>query len=219
VTMPKQLAMALQAAKRGRRRFRERPLFEELPSLDCRMLARRKIFPGNWHDVHRFEFGLIAPPIRELTLSRAAAELVLRGGTTQTIPIYWQRIGGMCEGTQRPMFVCGCGRNVFKLFRLQGAYQCKMCAVKRSAVYASQHGGPTSRARLQAARLRRFLGGNPENFGEPAKPPLMHRSSYRRLVATLRGLDRGNCAREWEPICRLARPLTRYRTQFCSRRY
>src|SRR5262245_27056892 len=128
--------------------------------------ARRLLIDSGadeWHDQHRYEFGLIAPPIRTLTLSRGAAEIVLGNGTSQTIAIHWQNITGMCAGSQRPMFVCGCGPNVFKLYRLHGTYQCKRCAVKRGAVYACQHGDGSARARLQAARLRQFLGGIPDD--------------------------------------------------------
>jgi hypothetical protein len=71
----------------------------------------------------------------------------------------------------RPAFECpGCGHNAFKLYfhhgRFSGCYRCI------GVPYASQQRSRKDRPRLQAARLKVFLGGLPDGTKTPAKPSL-----------------------------------------------
>ena len=185
--MPIQLEVGLAMRQRPRQ---PRPLFEELPSLDCRMLARRRLFPGNWIDVFHYDnFGLIVPGIRTLSLGRRLAEATLNNRERQTIPIHWQRIGGMCRGSQRPMFVCDCKRRAFRLYALNGHFRCKKCALASGARYACQQVSSRGRAALQAVRLRQFLGQGVQSTKTPSKPTLMHRTTYSRLLGRLDRLE------------------------------
>src|SRR5262249_6136509 len=98
--MPVQLRRGLERARR--KGFKSRPEFEELPAIDVRKLARRKMFPGDWISERRYQnFGFIVPGIKELVLSRHSAVIVQASGT-QTVPIYWRPVAGKCEGSLRP---------------------------------------------------------------------------------------------------------------------
>ena len=160
--MPRQLANAQR--RRRQRRSQPRQVLEELPVLDCRILARRNMVPRD-HSQRTYNLSLLIPAIQTLKLGPRAAELVLVDGQTQMIPIVWLRINGMCQSA-RPAFQCpGCGHNRFKLFyrhgRFSGCYRCI------GVPYASQQCSTKNRPRLQAARLRLFLSSLPEDTQNP----------------------------------------------------
>ena len=210
--MPRQLANA----QRRRRQPRSQPrqVLEELPSIDCRWLARKKLFPKDY-STRRYSFDFINPAIHTLTLGPRAAEVVLVDGQTQLIPIVWLRINGMCQSA-RPAFQCpGCGHNRFKLFyrhgRFSGCYRCI------GVPYASQQCSTKNRARLQAARLRLFLSSLPNDTQNPARPELMFKRTYARFIARLNRLE-ANPGRKQKPITRtlsyrVLRPITAYSSQ------
>jgi hypothetical protein len=210
--MPRQLANAQR--RRRPRRSQPRQVLEELPSIDCRWLARKKLFPKDY-STRRYSFDFINPAIHTLTLGPRAAEVVLVDGQTQLIPIVWLRINGMCQSA-RPAFQCpGCGHNRFKLFyrhgRFSGCYRCI------GVPYASQQCSTKNRARLQAARLRLFLSSLPNDTQNPARPELMFKRTYARLIARLNRLE-ANPGRKQKRITkklsyRVLRPITAYSSQ------
>jgi hypothetical protein len=184
-----------------------------LPSLDARALARRKLFPGNWFD--RIEYPFIVPGMI-IAVARCNIEVTHRSGVQQAIPVYWQRITG-ATNSQRPMFICRwCKRRAFKLYSLQGAFRCKQCGVRLGGVYACQQRSAKGRPGLQAARLRRFLGGLRDSVRTPAKPPLMHKRTFARLIGRLRQLEAKNFRTQQfnnKADHRISRPASMYRTQ------
>ena len=210
--MPRQLANAQR--RRRQRRSQPRQVLEELPVLDCRMLARRNLVPRD-HSQRTYNLSLLIPAIQTLKLGPCAAELVLLNGQTQLIPIVWLRINGMCQSA-RPAFQCpGCGHNRFKLFyrhgRFSGCYRCI------GVPYASQQCSTKNRARLQAARLRLFLSSLPDDTQSPARPPLMFKRTYARFIARLHKLE-AKTSRKQKPITkklsyRVLRPITAYSSQ------
>jgi hypothetical protein len=172
MTQPWQLQ---RAKRRG-----NRPLIEELSALDCRTLARKRLFPGNWIDqAHYQDFGLVLPAIHSLILSRHQAEIVHRHGS-QIVPLRWLPISGLSKKSQRPVFLCSCGRRAFRLFLNRGRFTCKRCC---GAIYASQAIHSANRPGLQAERLRRFLGGWAGIT--PSRPSGMHGKTYSRLIGQL----------------------------------
>jgi hypothetical protein len=175
--MPPQLASA-QPTKRGRT-SKPRTVLEELPSIDCRWLARKKLFPKDY-STRRYSFDFINPAIHSLALGPRCAEFVLASGYTQSIGIIWLRVGGMVKSI-RPSFECpGCGHRRFKLFYHQGLFSgCYRCL---GIPYASQIVTPKARPILQSKRLRQFLGEFP-GITTLHKPLLMHHRSYNRLLA------------------------------------
>ena len=182
--MPRQLANAQR--RRRPQKSQPRQVLEELPVLDCRMLARRNMVPRDYSQ-RTYNLSLLIPAIRTLKLGPRAAELVLLDGQTQLIPIVWLRINGMCQSA-RPAFQCpGCGHNRFKLFyrhgRFSGCYRCI------GVPYASQQCSTKNRPRLQAARLRLFLSSLPDDTQSPARPELMFKRTYARLIARLHKLE------------------------------
>jgi hypothetical protein len=161
-------------------------VLEELPSIDCRWLARKKLFPKDY-STRRYSFDFINPAIHSLALGPRCAEFVLASGHTQSIPIVWLPIRGLWQ-SMRPAFQCpGCDRNALRLFyrygRFSGCYRCI------GVPYASQQRSTKDRPRLQAARIKVFLGQLPDSTKTPAKPPLMHRRTYTRLINRLRQLE------------------------------
>ena len=207
--MPRQLRLA--KLRNPRARGYHRPLFEQLPSLDCRWLARKKLFPLD-HSNRRYNFEFMNPAIRWLTLSPRAAEIVLATGQIQMIPVMWLRITGMCQCV-RPVFQCGCGRRAFKLYYSRGAFACRRCT---DAVYACQQRSAKGRIALQATRLRHFLGG--WQGLSPSRPTFMHKRTYQRLINQLRQLE----ARTPRKVSvsklshRLLRPTQMYGAQIVS---
>jgi len=207
MAMPRQLREA-----RRPKRYQPRPLFETLPAVDAKVLARRKLFPGNWFDRIQYDF---AVPGAVIAIARRNIEIVHRSGNQQTVAIHWQRISG-ATNSQRPMFQCGCGRNAFRLYNVSGLFRCYRCAIKLGVHYASQQRSRTSRPALQAARLRQFLTTLPDSAGTPRKPFLMRKKTYRRLLSRLQRLE-AKISRKRLPItrldCRMLKPNNMYSVQ------
>jgi hypothetical protein len=201
---------------RRRRTSKPRTVLEELPSIDCRWLSRRKLFPKDY-PTRRYSFDFINPAIHTLTLGPRCAEFVLTSGQTQAIPIVWLPIRGLWQ-SMRPAFECpGCGHNAFKLYshhgRFSGCYRCI------GVPYASQQRSSKDRSRLQAARLKVFLGDLPDSTKTPAKPPLMRRDTYSRLVRRLHKLE-ARTTRKRQPIARkLSHKVWHPATAYDSQRY
>jgi hypothetical protein len=194
------------------KRYSPRQVLEELPSLDCRWLARKKLFPRD-HSNRRYNFEFINPAIRWLTLAPRAAEIVLPTGQAQLIPINWLPIYGVCKA-MRPSFECpGCGHNAFKIYYRDGYFAgCYRCI---NVPYASQQRSRKGRARLQAARLRLFLNSSPDDRKIPARQPYTSRRVYTRFLARLHKLERRKSSRRQRPLSRklshkVLRPLTAY---------
>jgi hypothetical protein len=156
--------------------------------------------------------------VRWFRLYRSRADLVLTSGKRQSLPIHWCVISGARRFRfryQRPTFVCACGRRALKVFLHRGEFTCKRCS---GAVYACQvASGVSSRARLQATRLRSFINGYPvEADRVPDKPLWWHWESYERLIGKLaqlqaRAARRGRHSRKSKRITeRMLRPLLEY---------
>jgi hypothetical protein len=173
----------LRTARRKRRHPGQRPILEQLPTLDARMLARKRLFPPNWQDCFEYDFGFIVPSIRTLALTRGTAE-ILHSGKKQVVPIHWHRISG-ATNSQRPVFVCDCGRHVFRIYLVRGSFCCRRCS---RAVYLCQAIASRQRPCLQTARLQRFLGAwsNTETLLRPAG---MRRRTFSRLKQRLNQLE------------------------------
>jgi hypothetical protein len=204
----------LRSARHPRRT--NRPILETLPVLDARMLARERLFPPNWADRHTYDdFGLVLPQIRTLTLTRRSANIIHRSGQQQTIPIRWNAIRGIVR-SQRPAFVCTCGRRSFCLYFAKGRFCCHACT---GAIYASQACYSAHRPCLQSIRLRRFLGAWLTRT-VPPRPPLMRKRTYNRLIQQLHQLE-AKMPRKWRShrlSDRILLPLTLYATQLETRR-
>src|SRR5262245_34311855 len=146
--------------RRSERRNYKRPLFEELPYLDARWLARKKLIPKDW-STRRYDFSFVIPHIATLTLTANTAKILTRDGREQTVAIHWQHNGGIGYNSIRPMFVCRCGYGAFRLYDVFDAFRCHSCAIAFGARYASQQVSRQGRKYLQSQRLRRFLGEYP----------------------------------------------------------
>jgi hypothetical protein len=209
--MPRQLADA--QPRRRQRPSQPRTVLEELPAIDARWLARKKLLPRD-HSTHRYSLDFLNPVIRWLTLSPRCAEFVLTNGTTQLVGITWLRVGGMCQSA-RAAFECpNCGHRCFKLFYYQGRFSgCCRCI---GVPYASQQRSTKNRPRLQAARLRLFLSALPDNTKPPARPAYMSRRVYARFLNRLQKLEaKARGQRRRKPITkqlslRVLRPIGAY---------
>src|SRR6516225_5432968 len=101
--MPTQLAQSDRRRSRRLRRLKRQTL-EELPSIDCRWLSRRKMWPkGHYTTRH----GLIAfnRAISWIELSPRAAKFTFVNGSTQVISVTWLRTVGAFQSV-RPAFQC-----------------------------------------------------------------------------------------------------------------
>jgi hypothetical protein len=211
MAMPAQLKRGLQAR---RRRPRQRQLIDELPYIDIRTWGRRKMFPGDWFKTNVFpDIGLVHPGLRSLATTRAAITVTFdTGGHQQTIPLTWYtpHLGGY-----RPVGQCRCKRTAFRFYRMRGALICKQCARRAGAVYASQTRDADTRPRLQASRLRIFIGGPPNITGRfPSKPANMRWRTFNRLKERCLALEaRPQRPSKQKHIDRaILRPRQRYRT-------
>jgi hypothetical protein len=209
MAMPRQLARAKRTRRCGK--SQPRTVLEELPAIDARWLARKKLFPKD-HSTRRYSFNFINPAIHTVTLGPRCAEFVFATGQTQLIAIKWLRISGLRQSA-RPAFQCpGCGHNAFKLFHHHGRFAgCYRCI---GIPYASQQRSAKNRPRLQAARLRLFLSSSPDDTEAPAKQPFMWRRVYARFLARLHNLE-ANKSRKQKPITKtlsykVLRPITAY---------
>jgi len=183
--------------RRGERRNYKRPLFEELPCLDARWLARKKLIPKDW-STRRYDFSFVIPPIAALTLTNRTAMILTRDGREQTIAIHWQHNGGIGYNSIRPMFVCQCGYRAFRLFDCFGAFRCNQCATAFGARYASQQVSREGRKYLKSQRLRRFLGEYPSLSTTIRKPLFMHRKTYNGLLNRLRQIKTNTQSRKYK---------------------
>ena len=130
------MAMPLQLRRAYRpKRYSPRQVLEELPALDARWLARKKLFPKDY-STRRHGMRVFNSAIDWLTLGPRAAELILTNGQRQIISIIWLPIHGVCASV-RPAFECpGCGHNAFKLYYHEGYFAgCYRCI---GVPYASQ---------------------------------------------------------------------------------
>lgn len=214
--MPPQLAKA--RPRRRPRRLQPRTVLEELPAIDARWLARKKLLPRD-HSTHRYSLDFLNPVIRWLTLSPRCAEFVLTNGTTQSVGITWLRIGGICQGA-RAAFECpNCGQRRFKLYYYRDHFSgCYRCVNRFGVPYASQTITPKARPILQAKRLQQFLGEVP-GITTMHKPLLMHRRTYNRLLAKLRQIEARPHIRNYKNkrlSRRLLRPVSMYRTRLAQ---
>jgi hypothetical protein len=83
------------------------------------------------------------------------------------------------------------------------------------AVYASQKQSAKSRAALQAIRLTHFLGGYAGRAA--ARPALMHRRTYQRLVNQLLAFQTKSGPQAISKFShKLTKPTQMYRTQLAS---
>ena len=212
--MPKQLA-------RAKRRNYKRPLFEDLPSLDMRWLARHDMVPRDWSR-RVYDFSFIDPRFGGLTITSRVCEVIFPDGRQEMVPIHWQAIEGMCQGTMRPLFGCPCcSHHCFRLYDLHGELYCKRCAAGRGAIYASQLQSAKGRALLQSQRLRRFLGEYPD-CAAIRRAPWMPHKTYKHLLHRLRQLearspDMRRRRRKAKPLTRTTlRPASMYRTRIAS---
>jgi len=84
-------------------------------------------------------------------------------------------------GGERFLFVCGCGRQVLKLYSLSGAhFACRDC---HCLTYASRKADLHERCRIKAQKIRARVGGGPSLLDPfPRRPRGMHRRTYARLL-------------------------------------
>jgi hypothetical protein len=160
MAMPRQLARAKRTRRCGK--SQPRTVLEELPAIDARWLARKKLFPKD-HSTRRYSFNFINPAIHTVTLGPRCAEFVFATGQTQLIAIKWLRISGLRQSA-RPAFQCpGCGHNAFKLFHHHGRFAgCYRCI---GIPYASQQRSAKNRPRLQQMRSVRGFCPLPDRAG------------------------------------------------------
>jgi hypothetical protein len=215
--MPEQLQRGLLARRRKplRSRREKRPIIEELVALDARAMARKRQIPRD-HATWVFDF--IIPQAR-LTVSASKVDISSRDGREQSIPIHWQHIGGIMDHRAiRPMFVCKCQRQCFRLYDAGGAFRCCRCSNRLGIAYACQTVTPRARPVLQSKRLRQFLGEH-EGVSSMRKPLLMHRRTYNRLLTKLRQIEarpRSSNYKNKRLGHRLLRPVNMYGTQLAQ---
>ena len=204
--MPVQLRQAYRP-----KRYSARTVLEELPCLDARWMARKRLFPKDY-STRRYDMHLFIPVIDWLNIGPRTIEIVFVDGTSQLTPINWLPIHGVCQSV-RAAFQCpGCDRNAFKLYYDDGYFAgCCHCI---GAPYASQQRSCKNRSRLQAARLRMFLSSLPDDTKIPARQPFTSRRLYARYIARLRKLE-AHRSRRQKPLTRklshkVLRPLTAY---------
>jgi hypothetical protein len=211
--MPRQLARAQRSPRSGKNQRRK--IIEDLPALDARWLARKKLFGKDWAD-HRYDLHIDIPIIDWLTLGPCVAQVLFVTGQKQIIPIKWLPIRGACQGV-RAIFECvSCGHRRFKLFYYQGRLSCYRCTQRLGVPYASQQVSSKGRKYLQSQRLRRFLGEYPD-CTTIHKPILMHRRTYNRLLTKLRQIEAksGSCTSKYLTE-RTLKPVSMYRVGVAS---
>jgi hypothetical protein len=217
VVMPSQLARGLLAKRQQPRRKHKdkRSVLEELVAIDARAMARKGLIPGDYSVWH---YDFIVPQAR-LTVSANKVEILSRDGRQQTVPVHWRTCGGiMCHRAVRPIFVCKCQRQCFRLYDAGGAFRCYRCTNRLGIAYACQTVTPRARPVLQSKRLRQFLGEIPSST-TMRKPLLMHHRTYARLVAKLRQIEARPRSRNYRNKRlghRLLRPVSMYGTQLAQ---
>ncbi len=188
----------------GRRGGRPaRPLAEDLPFLDVRVLARRwGGFEEPWAAVIELDHAAGAVElhggsgmlrVRGADLARGI-ERVLIDGT----PCGWGR--GPGRGS-RPWFLCpGCGRRCAVLFLRRGRLACRRCF---GLAYRSQRLGRGDRLAWKCSKLMRRLGAaTAPSTREIAKPTRMRWRTFERLLLEAEALE---AAAHCELECRFTR--------------
>jgi hypothetical protein len=215
MAMPPQLAQAKRPPRSGKNQRRE--IIEDLPALDARWLARKKLFRKDWAD-HRYDLHIDIPIIDWLTLGPYVAQVLFVTGQKQIIPIKWLPIRGACQGV-RAIFECvSCGDRRFKLFYYQGRFGCYRCAIASGARYASQQVSRKGRKYLQSQRLRRFLGEYP-GCSTIHKPLSMHRKTYSALLNRLRQIEAKPESQRYRSkrlTERILKPVSMYQVEVAS---
>jgi hypothetical protein len=179
--MPLQLARAQRSPRCGK--HQRRKVIEDLPALDARWLARKKLFRKDWVD-RRYDLHIDIPIINWIVLGPCIAQVEFTTGRKQSIPVKWQYMRGACQGV-RPIFECiGCGHQSYKLYYHHGQFQCYRCVNRLGVPYASQQVSHTGRKCLQGQRIRCFLGEHP-NCSEVHRPFQMLHKTYNRLINKL----------------------------------
>jgi hypothetical protein len=151
MSMPPQL----RRAKRPKRTT-PRPIVETLPRIDITDLCRWNVFPSqyDWHKAHLLELPFRYPFLKNLVISLQAIEANHHSGYNQRIPLRWCATGFGGKWRPRPLFICRCGRSVYKLYFTYGSLKCHRCC---DAIHACQVLDKRSRPTLRAIKLRKFL--------------------------------------------------------------
>jgi hypothetical protein len=161
MAMPPQLERGLWL-KRHYRRREQRPLAENLPSINVNDLK----IPRDYKTYTAPYISLRYPQISGIRLAAHCVEFH-HSGRVQTFRLKWIKTG---FGYPRPAFICQCGRPVISLYYRHSNVACRRCT---NAIYTSQVCGEHSRPALQSHRIKQFL---------KFKPLLWHRTR-RRLQA------------------------------------
>jgi hypothetical protein len=149
------MPIQLRNAKRPKR-SEPRPLVEVLPRIDIADLCRWKVFPSqyDWHKDHYLEAPFRYPFVKSLLISLQSIEANHHNEYNQIIPLRWCRTGFGGNQRPRPLFICQCGRSVYRVYFKGGHLACRRCC---NATYASRQCGKRTRPILQAKRLQFFF--------------------------------------------------------------
>jgi hypothetical protein len=164
MAMPPQLERGLWL-KRHYRRREQRPLAENLPSINVNDLK----IPRDYKTYTAPYISLRYPQISGIRLAFHSVEFH-HSGRVQTFRLKWIKTG---FGYPRPAFICQCGRPVVSLYFRGGNLACRRCS---NAIYASQACDKHKRPALQSHRITQFL---------KFKPCLWHRTRKRLQTRVL----------------------------------
>jgi hypothetical protein len=145
MAMPPQLERGLWL-KRHYRRREQRPLAENLPSINVNDLK----IPRDYKTYTAPYISLRYPQISGIRLAFHSVEFH-HSGRVQTFRLKWIKTG---FGYPRPAFICQCGRPVISLYYRHSNLACRRCT---NAIYTSQVCGEHSRPALQSHRIKQFL--------------------------------------------------------------
>jgi hypothetical protein len=150
MAMPPQLERGLWL-KRHYRRREQRPLAENLPSINVNDLRIPKdlytVATASW-------ISLRYPFISGVRLNARMVEFA-HGGRIQGFRLKWVKTG---FGLPRFAFICQCGRPVITLYFRHANLACRRCC---NATYASRACSQNQRPALQVKRLQAFLKFKP----------------------------------------------------------
>jgi hypothetical protein len=182
MAMPAQLARSKREPRSGKNQRRK--IVEDLPALDARQLARKKLFPKDW-TTRRYDFSIYIPTIDWLVLGPHVAEVLFTTSQKQIIAIRWLYTRGACQGVKAIFECTSCGHQRYKLYYHQGQFRCYRCVNRLGVPFASQQLSRIGRKHLQAQRIRCFLGEHP-GCSEVHRPFLTPHKTYNRLINRLR---------------------------------
>ncbi len=168
-----------------------RDTFESCPSLDIRLLSRRrKLWPSGSFIEPWVRAG---DPVGSIRVSNGPNHILLGFCCLETSPVAWKHVDqnirvvwtSCALGGGRPWFVCpvvGCGRRVALIYLSGlGVFACRKC---HDLAYATQFEAVGRRGMERARRIRLKLGGGPNLCDPfPDRPRRMHRRTYARLSA------------------------------------